>query len=186
MHNADAPVTLGSGCLSTHIKSLCAVPNHSPCKQQNESLQQTFFGINRSEDVIGCFFFSLHNPSCNKSFKLYFFRIYGIFKNLNLFIIEAQLIYNVVLILVYSKVIQLYTHNTHIYMYICILFHYGLLQDIEYSSLCYTVGPCCLLILCIIVCTCQSQTPNLSLSSLFPLVTISLLSISVSLFLIYK
>ena len=26
-----------------------------------------------------------------------------------------------------------------------ILFHYSLLQDIEYSSLCYTVGPCCLL-----------------------------------------
>ena len=25
-----------------------------------------------------------------------------------------------------------------------ILFHYGLSQDIEYSSLCYTVGPCCL------------------------------------------
>ena len=36
-------------------------------------------------------------------------------------------------------------------MYVCvyayilffILFHYSLLQDIEYSSLCYTVGPCC-------------------------------------------
>ena len=26
------------------------------------------------------------------------------------------------------------------------LFHYGLLQDIEYSSLCYTVGPCLALI----------------------------------------
>ena len=60
--------------------------------------------------------------------------------------------------LVYSKVIQLYTY---IYTYICyiqfirvcvyiyiyiyihlpqILFHYKLLQDIEYSSLCYIVG----------------------------------------------
>ena len=35
-----------------------------------------------------------------------------------------------------SKVIHLYT-------YVYILFHYGLSQDIEYSSLCYTVGPCC-------------------------------------------
>ena len=34
--------------------------------------------------------------------------------------------------LVYSKVIQLYIY---------IFFHYSLLQDIEYSSLCYTVGP---------------------------------------------
>ena len=33
------------------------------------------------------------------------------------------------------------------YIYSDILFHYGLLQDIEYSSLCYTVGPCCLSIL---------------------------------------
>ena len=29
-------------------------------------------------------------------------------------------------------------------IYIYILFHYGLSQDIVYSSLCYTVGPCCL------------------------------------------
>ena len=28
-----------------------------------------------------------------------------------------------------------------------ILCHYGLSQDIEYSSLCYTVRPCCLFIL---------------------------------------
>ena len=32
---------------------------------------------------------------------------------------------------------------TYIYSF-HILFHYGLLKDIEYSSLCYTVGPCCL------------------------------------------
>ena len=30
-------------------------------------------------------------------------------------------------------------------------FHYRLSQDIEYSSLCYTVGPCCLSILYIVV-----------------------------------
>ena len=41
--------------------------------------------------------------------------------------------------------IHTHTHtHTHIYIYIyfTFFFHYGLLQDIEYSSLCYTVGPC--------------------------------------------
>ena len=56
-----------------------------------------------------------------------------------------------------NKATQLYIH-TYIYIYIYIyilvhiLFHYGLSQDIEYSSLCYTVGPCCLSILYIKVC----------------------------------
>ena len=44
--------------------------------------------------------------------------------------------------LVHSKIIQVYIH---IYIYIHILFHiifhYSSLQDIEYSSLHYTVGP---------------------------------------------
>ena len=43
---------------------------------------------------------------------------------------------------------DLITHtHTYIYIYIpfCILFHYGLSQDIVYSSLCYIVAPCCLL-----------------------------------------
>ena len=35
-----------------------------------------------------------------------------------------------------------------------ILFHYGLWQDIEYSALCYTVGPGCLSIPYTIVCIC--------------------------------
>ena len=45
----------------------------------------------------------------------------------------------------YSKETQLY-----IYIYISILFHYRLLQDIESSSLCSAVGPCflCLFFLC--------------------------------------
>ena len=47
----------------------------------------------------------------------------------------------------YSKVIQLYiyVYIVNIYVYICSFsdyFHYRLLQDIEYSSVCYTVGPC--------------------------------------------
>ena len=53
----------------------------------------------------------------------------------------------------------------HIYVSILfqILFPFRLLQNIEQSSLCYTVGPCWLFILNIVVCTDQSQTPNLSL-----------------------
>ena len=35
-----------------------------------------------------------------------------------------------------------------------ILFHYSLLQNIQYSSLCYTVSPCCLSILYMVVCIC--------------------------------
>ena len=46
---------------------------------------------------------------------------------------------------VYSKVIKLY-----VYTLVKVLFHYRLLQNTEYSSLCYStlyytvVGPCCL------------------------------------------
>ena len=42
------------------------------------------------------------------------------------------------MIQVYNKVIQLYIHDFQILCY------YRLLQYIEYSSLCYTVGLCCL------------------------------------------
>ena len=47
--------------------------------------------------------------------------------------------------------------NMHVYIDIYvfpfqILFHYGLLQNIEYSSLRYTVSPCWLSVLCIVVC----------------------------------
>ena len=35
-----------------------------------------------------------------------------------------------------------------------ILFHYRILQNIEYSSLCYIVGPCWLSISYIVVCIC--------------------------------
>ena len=48
--------------------------------------------------------------------------------------------------------------DIHIYTYILfqILFHYKLLQVIECSSLSYTVGPCCLSILYIVVYICSS------------------------------
>ena len=45
--------------------------------------------------------------------------------------------------------IQLYIH---IYLFFQILFLYSLLQNMVNSSLCYTVGPCWLSILYIIVC----------------------------------
>ena len=63
--------------------------------------------------------------------------------------------------LLYSKVIQLYINKyKYIYILFYILFHYGLSQDIEYSSLCYTVGPCCLSFLYIIVCLCIPPPPT--------------------------
>ena len=46
--------------------------------------------------------------------------------------------------------IYIYTH-THTYILFQIIFSYSLLQNIEYSSLCYTVGPCWLSILYICV-----------------------------------
>ena len=49
-----------------------------------------------------------------------------------------------------------------------IIFH-GLSQDIEYSSLCYILGPCCLSILNVIVHIYQPQTPSPSISVPTPL-----------------
>ena len=49
------------------------------------------------------------------------------------------------LFLVYSKVIQLYKHIYVSYIYknvFQILFHFRLLQEVEYSFLCYTVEFC--------------------------------------------
>ena len=67
--------------------------------------------------------------------------------------------------LLYSKMPQSFIHA---YIYICIhththilflIFHHVLSQEIGYSSLCYTLGPCCLSILSVIVCIYQPQTP---------------------------
>ena len=50
--------------------------------------------------------------------------------------------------------------HTYLLLYMCIHiifhihFHYGVSQNIEYGSLCYTVGLCCLSVLYIIVCIC--------------------------------
>ena len=58
--------------------------------------------------------------------------------------------------------------HIHVSILFQILFPFRLLQNIEQSSLCYTVGPCLVSILNIAVYTCQSQTPNLSLTSTLP------------------
>ena len=63
----------------------------------------------------------------------------------------------------HSKVTSFYMY---IHSFFNILFHYGLSQEIGYSSLRCTVGPCCLSILNVIVYIYQLQIP--SLLSLFP------------------
>ena len=55
-------------------------------------------------------------------------------------------------------------------------------DNIEQSSLCYTVSPFWLSVLNTVMCTSPSQIPNLSLSPAFLLVTISSFSKSVDLF----
>ena len=62
--------------------------------------------------------------------------------------------------LLYGKVTQLYTET----FFFNILFHYGLSQGIGYTFPCYTVGPCCLSVLNVIVCIYQHRTPRPSLS----------------------
>ena len=74
---------------------------------------------------------------------------------------EVQLTYSVVPI----SAVQHGDSVTHIYtVFFNILFHRGLSQDSEYSSLCYTLGPCCLPILNEIACIHQPQSPSASLS----------------------
>ena len=94
-----------------------------------------------------CFSFMMMIISIFSSRFYYCYHIQHFFN-----VIEVQLIYNVVLISATQKSV---TH-THIYIYILfhIIFHYGLSQDIDYSSQCYTVGPCYLSILYIRVCVC--------------------------------
>ena len=105
---------------------------------------------------------------CDQSYFIsiptYLLCLQGFFFLQNLFFffcIGIELINNVVLI---SGVRQ---SDSVIHIYVSILFQilfpFSLLQSIEQSSLCYTVGPCWLSIFNIAVYTCQSHTPNLSL-----------------------
>ena len=72
--------------------------------------------------------------------------------------------------------------DIHIYAHFHILIRCGLSWDIKYSSLCHTVGRCCLSILCVMVCVWQSQAPTLSLPLVVSaMATPALFSVSVSL-----
>ena len=62
------------------------------------------------------------------------------------------MIYNVVLV----SSIQLNDSVIHTSVLFQILFPFRLLQNIRQNSLCYTVGPCWLSILSIVVCVCMS------------------------------
>ena len=70
----------------------------------------------------------------------------------------------------------------HIHILFNIPFHYGLLQDTEYSSLCYTVGPCCLPILYNEFASANPKLPIHPSPTASPLAPTSLFSMSVSLF----
>ena len=63
------------------------------------------------------------------------------------------------------------------------LLPFMLLYNMEQSSLCNTGGPCWLFILYIVVCTCQSQTPQPSLTSTLPRIAVNSCAKSVSRFL---
>ena len=80
--------------------------------------------------------------------------------------IGVQLIYNVVLVSGAQQSESVI--HMHISTLFQILFPYRPLQSTEQSSLCYTVGPYQLSILYIVVCICQSQSPNLSLCPFLP------------------
>ena len=100
-----------------------------------------------------------------------------------IFLIEVQLIYNVGLISgVQQSSFHILFHVLFIYfIYFFIFFSIVAHNNIEYSSLCYIVGPC-FFILYVVVCICQSQICNLSLPHCLPnLAIINLFSMLVSL-----
>ena len=103
------------------------------------------------------------------------------------FFIEVQLIYNILLVSGGQQSESVLYIYIYIYILFQILFHYKLLHDIEYSSLCNTVDPC-LSALYIVVCICYSQTPNLSppTAPTVPFGDHKFVSMSVSLFLFCK
>ena len=71
------------------------------------------------------------------------------------------------------------------YIYFQILSPYRILQNSEYSSLCYIVGPCGSSVLCLVVYIYVNPKLLFYHSPSFPSVTISLFSVSVNLFVLY-
>ena len=92
------------------------------------------FGVDR----VWGFVFFIRTPAYS------FFNFFKILLKHNWF----TMIYSVVLYSVIHVQLCIYVYSfSH-------SFHHGLLQDIEYRSSCYTIGPCCLSILCTIACIC--------------------------------
>ena len=103
----------------------CAFRKHSPSLLHLPDLHSTF------HETSGL----CHPPSVTPCPDHYFFC------RLKIFLIEIQLIYNVLLV----SDIQQSDSVIHAYIYIFfryVLFHHRLLQDIDYSSLCYTISTC--------------------------------------------
>ena len=71
-----------------------------------------------------------------------------------IYFIDVWLIYNVVLISIRQQSDSVIYVHTYIYILFHMFSYYDLSQDVEYSSLCYTGGSCCVSILYIIVCIC--------------------------------
>ena len=77
----------------------------------------------------------------------------------NLIFIKVQMIYTVESISAVQQsvpvILYIYIYiYTHTHSFPPTILHHVLSQEIGYGSLCYTVGPKCLLILNIIVCIC--------------------------------
>lgn len=98
--------------------------------------------------------------------------ILRIYFSLLKYFIEVQVIYNCCVSVVQLSVSDLVC----IYIYFHILSPYNLLQDIEYSSLCYTVRPVVFSVLYIIVSASVKLHP--SSSTLLPLATTGLFFVS--------
>jgi len=77
---------------------------------------------------------------------------------------------------------------SYMYFLFQILYYFQLLKYIEYSSLCYTVNPCVLSILYVVVCIWiwKINIFKMSLTPAFPFHNQSLFSMSVSLFIFCK
>ena len=76
-----------------------------------------------------------------------------------IFILYWNILNDVVLVFGYTT--KLFSYTQHVPILFQIIFLFRLLQNIEQSSQCYTVGTSWLSILSVVVC--KSQTPNLSL-----------------------
>ena len=133
-------------CVCIHTQTVCTVIAHVLSLKCKHFLS------------FACFLISLHkvfSTLCIHYFMETNFHIYT--KSIVFF---SYFYWNIVESLLYNKkVTQLYIYMyMYIYIYTHILLHvlfqYGLLQHVEYSSLCYSVGHCFLSILYIPVCIC--------------------------------